>query len=308
LIKRLRDYLQLCRFPAVFTAWSDVVLGFLLTHTALAPLGAFAALIGASSGLYLGGMVLNDVFDRRCDAVERPGRPLPSGRVAVRDAVVFAGVLIAGGLASAAVLGMNTLAIALLLTLAVFLYDGVAKSTVFGPLVMGSCRFLNVILAASGTGGRWTGPWQLPQLWVAAALGTYIVGVTWFARQEAGQSRRLPLLGATVVINAGLAALIGLAWGPFARSVSWSGEADARGAGFVMVVIALTINRRLAAAVTTPSPQRVQAAVRLMLLSLISLSASLVYFKLGNDGVAYALGTAALLIPSVVIGRWVFIT
>ena len=31
--------------------------------------------------IYAAGIVLNDVFDYEIDRVERPGRPLPSGRV-----------------------------------------------------------------------------------------------------------------------------------------------------------------------------------------------------------------------------------
>ena len=42
-------------------------------------------LLLSSAGLYLGGMVLNDVFDARLDAVERPERPIPSGRVSIRS-------------------------------------------------------------------------------------------------------------------------------------------------------------------------------------------------------------------------------
>lgn len=78
---RWRAYLQLMRFPAVFTALADICLGFLLTHSTLAPAADFALLAIGSSGLYLAGMVFNDFFDRHLDARERPGRPIPSGRI-----------------------------------------------------------------------------------------------------------------------------------------------------------------------------------------------------------------------------------
>ena len=48
--------------------------------------------------LYLGGMVLNGILDRHIDAVERPGRPIPSGRIPLRVAWTVAVVLILGGL------------------------------------------------------------------------------------------------------------------------------------------------------------------------------------------------------------------
>ena len=87
---RLRAYLQLMRFPAVFTALADILLGFVLTHESFSPAGDLAALVGASSGLYLAGMVFNDWFDRDLDARERPGRPIPSGRISPRAAATQA--------------------------------------------------------------------------------------------------------------------------------------------------------------------------------------------------------------------------
>lgn len=48
--------------------------------------------------LYLGGMALNAVVDRAVDARERPGRPVPSGRIPVRIALMAAIVLVLGGL------------------------------------------------------------------------------------------------------------------------------------------------------------------------------------------------------------------
>ncbi|MBU3728068.1 MAG: hypothetical protein FGM37_02315 [Phycisphaerales bacterium] len=48
--------------------------------------------------LYLGGMVLNGIVDRHIDAVERPNRPIPSGRIPLRVAWTVAIVLMLGGL------------------------------------------------------------------------------------------------------------------------------------------------------------------------------------------------------------------
>jgi len=48
--------------------------------------------------LYLGGMVLNGIVDRHIDALERPSRPIPSGRIPLRVAWTVAVVLMLGGL------------------------------------------------------------------------------------------------------------------------------------------------------------------------------------------------------------------
>ncbi|MBX3440522.1 MAG: UbiA family prenyltransferase, partial [Planctomycetaceae bacterium] len=211
----LFPFLQLCRLPTVFTAIADVFLGYLLVHPSLgfgrngSPTN-FVWLVVATCGLYLSGMVFNDVFDRHIDAVERPGRPLPSGRVSLRAAVILGSLLMSGGVLSAAVVGRHTLTIAVMLSACILAYDGGLKRTPVGPLVMGSCRLLNLIMAASSDWERFEQLWWRPQIWIAAGMGVYIVGVTWFARTEAERSRRGPLALAAVVINLGL--MILMAW------------------------------------------------------------------------------------------------
>jgi 4-hydroxybenzoate polyprenyltransferase len=72
----LRACLQLLRPANVTTALADVLAGF-----AIAGLGNRAALpwlLLATAALYAGGIVLNDVFDREIDKLERPDRPIPS--------------------------------------------------------------------------------------------------------------------------------------------------------------------------------------------------------------------------------------
>ena len=53
------------------------------------------------------------------------------------------------------------------------------------------------------------GSWQDEHWLVAGAIGTYVAGVTWFARTEARRSSRLQLAAATLVILGGIG-LLGL--------------------------------------------------------------------------------------------------
>ena len=84
-----RSYFELLRFPAVFTAIADVMMGFLVTFGAVIRAPPFVMLAAASALLYLSGMVLNDVFDADVDAMERPHRPIPSQRVSLVRAKVL---------------------------------------------------------------------------------------------------------------------------------------------------------------------------------------------------------------------------
>ena len=308
-MSRLRDYLQLCRFPAVFTAMADIILGYLLVHVSLAPTREFGLLLAASSCLYLAGMVFNDVFDRKIDAVERPKRPIPSGRIPLTSAAVFGSTLLIVGVAAAACVGAKSLTVALLLVACIFAYDGLLKNTPVGPVFMGGCRFLNVVLGASSAGLRWTAPWQLPHVFIAAALGIYVVGVTWFARREAERSSRTGLIAATVVINLGLGLLLFLSYGVGSRYLSWNGAPEARMSSLLLLgIVAVMINRRAIAGISNPSPQLVQAAIKVMLLSIITLDATLIFAKLGSDGIVFAGATVLLLLPSLAIGRWLYMT
>src|SRR6478735_6826850 len=93
----LKPYLQLIRLPNVFTAAADSLAGWLLVEGTFAHPERWLPLCGASMAIYAAGIALNDVFDYEIDLVERPNRPLPSGRVSRRFASVLGwGLLVLG--------------------------------------------------------------------------------------------------------------------------------------------------------------------------------------------------------------------
>lgn len=309
-------YLQLLRLPTVFTAMADIVLGYVLTHRYIVgpdgwdDAGKFFGLLASSCCLYLAGMVFNDVFDRKQDAEERPSRPIPSGRVPLSSAVVLGVVLMIAGVAAAATVTRVSLQVAGLLVVAILVYDGVLKRTPLAPLAMGTCRGLNVMLGASDQ-LFWTPPGLLvrPQTAAAIGLGIYIVGVTLFARTEAKTSSRRQLLLAQNVLNSGI---VILAWLVCAWPV-WTWPPLGKGPIVLAMlgVIAFTLNRRALAAIFHPSPENVQPVIKLMLLSYVMLDATLVFWKMseqGQLGAAHAWATVALLIPALLLSRFIPMT
>ena len=209
-------WLQLMRLPTVFTALADVLCGFLLASSVTTNTEVnwqvLPWLLFCSAGLYLSGMVFNDVFDARLDSIERPERPIPSGRVTIRGAVVLGTLLMAMGFFaslmahSAAESAGQAPIVAAMIAIAVMTYNAVLKSTWLGPFSMAGCRFLNLVLGASATLAE-TGPvaaWQQPVLGAATGLGVYIVGVTWFARNEAGNASIQGLKGGLLVACVGV--------------------------------------------------------------------------------------------------------
>ncbi|XVV15789.1 SCO3242 family prenyltransferase [Actinoplanes sp. CA-131856] len=232
----LRDLAELVRAPAALSVPGDIMAG-----------GAAAGglrrstpgLMAASVCLYWGGMAANDWADRELDARERPERPIPSGRVPPRQALLTAAGLTAAGVGLAALAGgRRALAVAAPLAAAVWAYDVWAKNTPAGPAVMAACRGLDVLLGASGGRVRRAVPSAL-----TVAAHTYTV--TALSRHEvSGATPALPL--------ATLAGTLSLA-------VTTAGSSPAAGA--LSAWYAAGYGTAQARAAAEPTAGRIRAAV-----------------------------------------------
>ena len=314
-------YLQLVRLPNIFMALADIVMGFLLTHR-LADLGAnlgasdllaelgrrygmlLGLLLASSALLYAAGVILNNVFDYDDDLHQRPERPLPSGRIPLARArflgwdCLISGVVL-GWLTIIVTHSYRSGLVATLLAACILLYDGGLRRTRLGPLAMGGCRMLNVLLGMSALAG----PWQ-PHHWlVAGAVGLYIVGLTWFSRQEADQSRRGPLVAATAVMLAGVALLALL---PLAtdKVIDLLRLEPSRWVIFMLLLGGIIFVRCLWA-ITWPSSGRVQMAVKQGLLSLVILDGAAAF---AMQGPLAALMVLVFLLPATLLGTWIYST
>src|SRR5262249_55114762 len=139
---------------------ADVLAGFAIADRGNLP--ALPWLLLSTACLYGGGVVLNDFFDRTVDAIERPERPIPSGRVRPQVAAGFGAVLLAIGIAAASQATPVSVVIAVLIALAVVVYDGAAKrNPVLGPITMGTCRGLNLVLGMSAVASAAASHWHL---------------------------------------------------------------------------------------------------------------------------------------------------
>lgn len=184
----LRIYLDLGRVSNVPTVWSNVVAGMVLAGAPMRP-SAAAALGMAMSLFYVGGMYLNDAFDRRFDAVHRPERPIPSGRISARRVFAIGFGLLAGGLALLAPVAiaaraegspLPALGSGCALAAAIVVYDAWHKGNPASPLLMGLCRMLVYVTAGLAAGGRFGAPLAAG----AAVLFAYLIGLTYVAKQE----------------------------------------------------------------------------------------------------------------------------
>jgi len=310
----LVEYLRLFRLPNIFTAVADVTMGYLFVHQEPRPVEVYLSVAAASAALYAAGVVLNDVWDVEEDRRERPDRPLASGRIAVRHARRLGFALLVSGVLCGGLAGQLSLrpwseacrggAIAALLAVSILLYNAVLKRTVLGPLCMGLCRMLNVLLGMSigpvVGGSVLLAGFGHHQLLAAGGIGLYVVGVTWFARTEARVSSRGPLVAALAVMAAGIALLATLFRAlPDTSPRTFGDEA----VWFLLLgLLAVTIVRRCLVAVWEPVPAKVRSAVRHAIWSLVPLDAAVALLV---SPTMWPLLLLTLLIPTFVAGQWI---
>jgi 4-hydroxybenzoate polyprenyltransferase len=275
--------LELVRPPNVATALADVLAGY-----AIAGLGhpdRLAWLLAATAGLYGGGVVLNDYFDRALDAVERPERPIPSGRVRAGTAASFGAGLLLLGIAAATMATKQAAVVAVAIAALAVTYDAAGKhSRVLGPINMGACRGLNLLL------GMAAGPAVLSSHWGIAVLPfAYIWAVTSVSRGEVHGGGRDAATGALFAL-AGV--LGGLLW------LSVQGAPDGRLAAWLLTAaLAWRVMPAFWAARREGTPGTIRVAVRTGVLSLVLLDAVL--------GAVYA-GTwyALLVLAAAFVAGW----
>ena len=190
------------------TAAADSLAGWLLATGSLAEPGRWLPLAAASMVLYASGTALNDVFDFEIDRAERPNRPLPSGQVARRTAAWLGGLGLVLGPALACMSGSAASGIvAAVLALCILSYDAGLKHTWLGPVFMGACRGLNLLLGMS-----YAPALAGPIAWFAAIVyGLYVAGITVVSRSETSGGNRGGLLAGLALQDLAILGLAGVA-------------------------------------------------------------------------------------------------
>ena len=255
----MRAWLELVRPANVTTALADVLAGYAVAG---ADAGAnLGWLLAATACLYAGGVILNDVFDRRLDATERPERPIPSGRVAAHRAGWVGGALLAVGILAAGRVNAAALAAATLIAVLVLAYDGLAKPhPLLGPANMGACRAVNLLL------GMAAAPAVLHARWPMALLPfVYIAAVTGVSRGEVHGGRRAAVRLALAAVTGVIAALVVLQ----ARSAATLWAIALSG------LLAWRVLPPFSDAARRPDAQTIRRAVRAGILSLVLLDAAI---------------------------------
>lgn len=271
------------------TAVSDVLAGVTISGLLLSvpfDLSPVFWLMLATAALYGGGVVMNDVFDARLDAVERPERPIPSGLIKPHEASLLGLGLLAAGIVAAGLASLISAFIAIAIAVAALIYNRWGKyNPVFGPLNMGLCRGLNLLLGASVLVSALETWWFLGLVPVI-----YIGAITMISRGEVhGGERRTGIV-------AGLLYLMAMA--SVAMVAVRNGQVLP--AAVFIALWAIMVFIPLARAIQQPVGKHIGGAVKAGVLALILMNAA---WAAAFGDVPLALIITALLPVSVLIAR-----
>lgn len=256
-------YLRLMRPANIVTSVADVlagiaVSGYLLTeNTQIIPI---LLLCLSTIGLYGGGIVFNDVFDADLDKVERPERAIPRGDVSLQEAVLLGGALLMLGIFAALAFSVLSGVIALLIAVFALIYDKFGKHHgVLGPLNMGICRGLNLLLGISIIS------LSLQDFYFLGLIPLiYIFSITMISQGEVhGSNRNKLYLGALLYLLV-ISALLYYSWvqGELVQS------------GLFIILFAFMIYKPLFAAIQEPVGKNIGKAVKAGVISLILMDAA----------------------------------
>ncbi|MEH2401048.1 UbiA-like protein EboC [Nostoc sp.] len=286
-----RGYLELIRPANIVTAWADILVGFAASGSGIiftklingeasfSILIPLAWLLLATTGLYGGGIVFNDVFDAELDAKERPNRAIPSGRVSPQNATLLGSILFAIGIIAAFQVSWLSAAIAIFITLSSLLYDALAKHhPFFGPLNMGLCRGSNLLLGVSAV------PAIIGERWYLTLIPIlYIAAITAISQGEVHGGKKITGVLALLLIAIVLTAVLAL---------GLLGEYTAIAALPFAVLLAIRVLPNFIKAARQPVAENIRNAVKIGVLSLIVLDATVAS---GFAGLYYGLLVLTLL-------------
>ena len=175
-----KDYLQLVRIPGIFTALSNVLIGYFFSFSETEVV-SFPFLLLTSGFLFCSGMIFNDYFDLQIDKKERPDRPLPSKKISKQNAFLLGIIFLILANLFAYVVGYYSLIISLIMTLLIIVYNYKTKFFSFlGIFNLSLIRFLNVVLGFSLLSITFN------IIQYAIPIGIFVAGISILAKNESG--------------------------------------------------------------------------------------------------------------------------
>jgi 4-hydroxybenzoate polyprenyltransferase len=332
----LKDYLRLIRAPNLFTVPSNILAGyFAVVPIGVVDIGQLLSILFSSIFLYVSGIVLNDYVDIKVDRNERPDRPLVSGLIPKRNALILViGSIVAGNFLASTVSWVS-LTISALLTVVIIAYNIRLKGgTVTNPLSMGSARFLNVVLGGSPAMVLFPVPNQgyTPLVFIGYCLFLHTAAISILSRKEIDAVKKYSRsswitvfvsFSIVLVIMASIL-VVGLGWTfqswfiinltvysivmvftflhllASLRNLTKIGEIKQNKEHYVSLDEESTYK-----GTQLEATKEIRSTIKIMILSIIILDS---IFLSGIAGIAVGMGTLLLLVPAILLGRKLYLT
>lgn len=285
--------LQLMRPANIITAIADIFAGIAIAGYLIPDMWnqqiviQILLLIIATIGLYSGGIVFNDIFDIEQDKLNRPERVIPSGRLSLNNAKILGITLFFLGVTSAFLVTFFSGCLAITIMIFALLYDKYAKHHVFfGPINMGLCRGVNLILGMSINASI------QPKYWMIGFIPViFIAAITLTAKKETTGKNKTAiilamLLDATIIIG-------------FILMGYYFNFSIKKAFLFLFLWYGLNVGAKLNA-IFNNNPKSIQKAVKMGILSLIPLDAS---YTAGFSSIYMALFVLCLLSLSIFLSK-----
>ena len=283
----IKSYFQLVRFPGIFTAFSNILLGFFIYSEFVVDWLVLFPLLATSGFLFLAGMALNDYFDYNADKNERSSRPLPSGQISRKTALCLGLALLAAANISAFFVGFQAVMISVIMTILIFAYDIKLKNIkILGILSLSSIRFLNVILGSSVV------IFNFEIIWISIPIAIFVAGISILAKTESSVYSRKAKITNLILVLFTIVYVVILT----------------HDMGFThwLILGAFVIVSYLPWMIfTEKSPKTTQKIVTIQLLSIPILDGILV---MAFSNVVFAIVTISMIFPAYVILRKLYLT
>jgi 4-hydroxybenzoate polyprenyltransferase len=266
IIGKLLGYLRLMRPANIVTAVADILAGVAISGFLGSEVSSYldhllpvVCMCLATIGLYGGGVVFNDVMDAELDKVERPERPIPSGVISMTQAIVLGSYLLLVGILAAFTVGRITGYLALGIAVCALVYDKWGKHQAWGPINMGLCRGLNLLMGISMVVPALNKYW-----WIGLIPVLYIAAVTAISRGEVhgGNTRTLRITAFCYALVYGTMLALAAMNGHIVIAIPF------------ILLFAVMINLPLFNAIKDPSGPNIGKAVKGGIIALVAMNAA----------------------------------
>ena len=265
-MKKTKGFLQLMRPANILTSIADVLAGIAMSGFLVAPdfsqhnISQILLLCISTSGLYGGGVVFNDVFDAGLDKLERPERPIPKGIVTIGEATTLGIILLLTGIITALIISSTSGLLAIFIAIAALIYNKWSKHhTIAGPLNMGLCRGLNLLLGISIVVS------SIPEWWFLGIVPViYIAAITVISRGEVHGGSKSALYFAALLYCIVIAGILLLS---FTKGMLWWTI-------IFLLPFAWMVFSALIKAIRVPAPKNIGKAVKAGVIALILMDAA----------------------------------